>query len=101
VSINHLEKFDSIEAVNQLLTDNGFHLNSVFGAVKGSRAAGLQQSSTLANKTEVVFTDFSVNIPSCFYEFALRHEVNGVLFDGFIAGSADKIFQSTDVKIAG
>jgi hypothetical protein len=32
------------------------------------------------------------NVPGCYYEFALRH--NG--FDGFIAGSADKIFESTD-----
>jgi hypothetical protein len=32
------------------------------------------------------------DIPGCYYEFALRH--NG--FDGFIAGSADKIFESTN-----
>ena len=35
-----------------------------------------------------------VNIPGCYYEFALRHNN----FDGFIAGSADKIFESTDNK---
>ena len=34
------------------------------------------------------------DIYGCYYEFALRH--NG--FDGFIAGSADKIFESTDNK---
>lgn len=100
VSINHLAEFDNIEAANQLLTDKGFRLNAVNGLVKGSRAEGLQQSSTLANKVDVVFSDFTVKIPSCFYEFALRHEVNGLLFDGFIAGSADKIFESTDVKFA-
>jgi hypothetical protein len=33
-------------------------------------------------------------IPGCYYEFALRYNN----FDGFIAGSADKIFESTDNK---
>lgn len=100
VSINHLNSFDNIEQVNDFLEDNGFKLNSVFGKVKGSACVGLEQSSTLANKTEVQFTDFSVNIPSCFYEFAQRHKLDGELFDGFIADSADKIFESTDVKEA-
>jgi hypothetical protein len=100
VSINHLEHFDTIEAVNQLVLDNGFTMNSVNGLIKGTRTIGLQQSSTMANKVDVVFTDFTVKIPSCFYEFALRHEVDGQLFDGFVADSADKIFESTDVKTA-
>ena len=90
VSINHLRQFDTIEAVNQMLIDCGFKLNAVNGLVKGSKAQGLQQSSTLANKVDVLFTDFTVKIPSCFYEFALRHPVDGELFDGFIADSADK-----------
>lgn len=102
VSVNHLTQFDNIEAVNTMLLDNGFKLNAVNGLVKGSKAVGLQQSSTLANKTEVVFSDFTVNIPSCFYEFAQRHTLPGSskLFDGFVADSADKIFESTDVKFA-
>ena len=100
VSINHLKHFDSIDAVNQLVLDNGFAMNSVNGLVKGSAGVGLQQSSTMANKVDVVFTDFTVKIPSCFYEFALRHDIEGQLFDGFIADSADKIFESTDVKTA-
>ena len=33
------------------------------------------------------------------YEFAYRHEMeNGELFSGFIAGSADKIFESTNMS---
>jgi len=36
-------------------------------------------------------------IPSCYYEFARRYEdKNGELYGGFIAKSADKIFESTD-----
>jgi hypothetical protein len=83
-----------------LLLDNGFRLNSVNGLVKGSPLIGLQQSSTLANKVDVTFTNFTVKISSCFYEFALRHKLNGALFEGFVADSADKIFESTDVKFA-
>ncbi|MFT4929883.1 MAG: hypothetical protein ACI8WB_006018 [Phenylobacterium sp.] len=107
VSVNHLAQFSTLEAVNRTLLESGFKMNSVNGLIKGSRAVGLQQSSTLANKTEVVFSDFTVNIPSCFYEFALRHKVDhktsssdGELFNGFVADSADKIFESTDVKFA-
>ena len=100
VSINHLSQFDCIYAVNHLLIEEGFRLNAVNGMVKGTALQGLQQSSTLANKVDVEFCDFTVKIPSCFYEFALRHEVEGKLFDGFIADSADKIFESTDVKLA-
>jgi len=100
VSINHLSQYNCIDEVNQLLLDNGFKLNAVNGLVKGTALQGLQQSSTLANKVDVVFTDFTVKIPSCFYEFALRHKIDGQLFNGFIADSADKIFESTDVKLA-
>ena len=39
-------------------------------------------------------TDETHDITGCYYEFALRHNK----FDGFIAGSADKIFESTDNK---
>jgi len=38
-------------------------------------------------------------IPSCFYEFALRHPLaDGTLFDSFIEGNADKIFESTHAR---
>ncbi|MGL4837356.1 MAG: DUF1338 domain-containing protein, partial [Shewanella sp.] len=37
--------------------------------------------------------------PSCFYEFALRYpKANGELYTGFVAASADKIFESTNVN---
>ncbi len=104
VSINHLSQFGTIDQVNACLLENGYAMNSINGLVKGSAAVGLQQSSTLANKTDVVFSDFTVKIPSCFYEFAMRHPLpqnqDGELFNGFVADSADKIFQSTDAKSA-
>ena len=101
VSINHLEEFNTIQEVNQFLTDNQFELNQAGGEVKGTPETYLEQSSTMANSVEVDFIDTSLTIPSCFYEFALRHPMaSGELFRGFITSSADKIFESTDAKAA-
>jgi len=97
VAIHELEQFETIADVNQLLLDNGFKLNTSGGVVKGSPEQYLEQSSTLANHVEVEFSDRKETIPSCFYEFAMRHKMaNGELYKGFIAASADKIFESTN-----
>ncbi|WP_196139277.1 DUF1338 domain-containing protein [Aliikangiella sp. G2MR2-5] len=101
VSINDLTQFKSIEEVNQFVKDNGFALNTSGGEVKGTPESFLEQSSTMANTVEVTFSDKNLSIPSCFYEFALRYPLaNGELFKGFIASSADKIFESTNTKAA-
>ena len=101
VSINDLNQFETIEQVNQFVKDNGFPLNASGGEVKGSAEALLEQSSTLANSISVEFSDTHLTIPSCFYEFALRYpSATGELFKGFIASSADKIFESTNSKAA-
>jgi hypothetical protein len=97
VSINHLENFDDIEAVNSAVKDGGFNLNTSGGEIKGDKEVMLEQSSTIADKHEVQFSDKTVLIPSCFYEFAKRYELsNGKLYTGFVAASADKIFESTN-----
>jgi hypothetical protein len=97
VSINHLEQFSDIHQVNQFLLDNHFVMNQSGGIVKGTPEVYLEQSSTMANRVEVTFSDKTALVPSCFYEFAIRHKMeNGELFKGFIASSADKIFESTN-----
>ncbi len=99
VSINYLEHFEGIEAVNSFLKSAGFPLNTSGGEIKGSPAAFLEQSSTLADRIEVEFSEGKYVIPACYYEFARRYEQqDGVLFSGFIADSADKIFESTDFR---
>lgn len=99
VNVNELRKFGELEQVNDFLKKNGFELNSSGGEIKGSASQYLRQSSTLADKTEVEFTEGKFVIPSCYYEFAQRYrDENGKLFSGFIAGSADKIFESTDFR---
>lgn len=97
VSINHLENYDSIEAVNDAVKAGGFTLNSVGGEIKGDQEVKLEQSSTMADHVLVEFSDKTVAIPSCFYEFAKRYPLeNGELYSGFVAASADKIFESTN-----
>lgn len=100
VSINHLEKFSTIEEVNALLESEGYALNQVGGVIKGSPESCLEQSSTMADKVDYTFADGTQKtIPSCFYEFARRHPMkDGTLFDSFIEGNADKIFDSTSNK---
>jgi hypothetical protein len=99
VSINYLQKFEGIEVLNSFLKDNGYQLNNSGGEIKGTPEQLLEQSSTLADQVEVQFSDGSETIPGCYYEFARRYsDVSGKLFSGFIAGSADKIFESTDYR---
>ena len=54
----------------------------------------------LADRIPVEFKEVTKEITSCYYEFAFRHPMaNGELFKGFIASSADKIFESTDMSL--
>jgi len=96
VFINVLKKLSDITFLNNYLKDKGFKLNSSGGEIKGSREVCLEQSSTLANNIEVGFSDGQMSIPACYYEFAKRYPMkNGELYQGFVAASADKIFEST------
>ncbi|MBK7211993.1 MAG: DUF1338 domain-containing protein [Bacteroidales bacterium] len=97
VSINHLQKLNTIEKVNQFLLDKGFLLNQSGGVIKGNPSELLEQSSTLAGIMTIDFVEGKYDIPSCYYEFARRYpDTDGKLYSGFIAKSADKIFESTD-----
>jgi len=97
VNINALKMYNTIEKVNDFIKSNGFVLNSSGGEIKGTKAELLQQSSTLADHVNVEFSDRMASIPACYYEFAQRYpDIDGKLYSGFIAKSADKIFESTD-----
>lgn len=99
LSINYLKNFEGISEVNSFLKLHGFQLNSSGGEIKGSPGQLLEQSSTLADQVEVSFADGKQTIPGCYYEFARRYrDARGKLFSGFIADSADKIFESTDYR---
>jgi hypothetical protein len=97
VSVNQLNAFGEVVDVNNHLRDSGFTINEFGGEVKGSPDVLLEQSSTMADKVPVQFTEGTEIIPGGFYEFAKRYPMsNGELYPGFVAASADKIFESTN-----
>lgn len=102
ISVNDLESFSGLEDLNDFVQANGYELNAAGGVIKGTPEQLLEQSSTLAEKTQLQFDDGVHEIPACYYEFARRYpkpnDPDGNLYTGFIAASADKIFESTNVR---
>jgi Domain of unknown function (DUF1338) len=97
VSINHLKNFSDLNRLNDFIKTNGFKLNASGGEIKGTPQELLEQSSTMAAEIQCEFADGVYSIPGCYYEFAKRYPMaNGELYQGFIAKSADKIFESTN-----
>lgn len=98
VDINQLKNYDSLEKVNAFIKALNFKLNTSGGEIKGTPAELLEQSSTMANHIQIKFTEGTFLIPACYYEFAkrYRHAETGQFYQGFIAKSADKIFESTN-----
>ena len=100
INVNALTGFQNLEELNAYLKENNWKMNASGGEIKGTPEQLLEQSSTLADLYEVTFDEGVKHIPSCYYEFALRYPMqNGELYQGFVAASADKIFESTDVKL--
>ncbi len=97
VSVNALKEYDTVEKVNTFLKSNGFLLNDFNGEVQGTPMDLLEQSSIKAGINRISFQEGEFDIPGCYYEFALRYpETDGKLYSGFVAKSADKIFESTN-----
>jgi hypothetical protein len=97
IDTGHLKTFEDLAALDRFLEAEGFRLNRAGGLIKGTPADLLEQSSTMADEVEVDFEGGPVKVPSCYYEFARRYPMpDGRLFQGFIAASANKLFESTD-----
>jgi len=99
IFVNELKNFAELSSLNAILKGKGFELNEREGPNKSSPEQLLEQSSTMAESVVVDFEDGPQEVPSCYYEFAKRYpNQEGKLYRGFIASSADKIFESTDNK---
>jgi hypothetical protein len=97
VNVNRLKKFSDLPKLNNFIKTNGFQLNQSGGEIKGTPEEMLEQSSTMAKEVAMTFEDGVYKIPACYYEFAKRYPMaDGKLYQGFIAKSADKIFESTN-----
>ena len=99
ISINDLRCFE-LSSLVRFLKNNDVEMNTAGGLIKGNaRTDYLEQASTLAYKDTVEFSDISLEVPCCFYEFIQRYELpSGKLFTGFVTDNADNIFESTDVQ---
>lgn len=99
VNVNALKKFKDLESINLFIKKNGYSLNQAGGEIKGTPSELLEQSSTMAEDVTLQFEDGQFKVPACYYEFARRYKMaDGNLYHGFIAKSADKIFESTNRK---
>lgn len=97
VNVNRLKKFNDLTKLDNFIKSNGFQLNQSGGEIKGTPEEMLEQSSTMAKEIPMEFEDGIHRLPACYYEFAKRYPMsNGQLYQGFIAKSADKIFESTN-----
>lgn len=97
VNVNALKIYNSIDKVNQFLESKNYKLNASGGKIKGTPEELLEQSSTMAEFIDVEFKEGNKKVPGCYYEFAKRyHDKSGKMYHGFIAASADKIFESTN-----
>lgn len=97
INVNSLESFQTLAELLDHVEALGYALNLSGGRIKGSPDVLLEQGSTLADRVPVDFADGEIHtIPSCYYEFARRYpDKDGHLYQGFVAASADKIFEST------
>lgn len=109
VSVHNLkEGYNTVAAFNNFLERNGLVLNSAGGKIKTSPDGHLLQSSTVAKMVEATFANGEKKmIPGSYVEFAERRVLPQFAHlpaagikrehrrDGFEAGNADKIFEST------
>jgi len=98
ISFNHLNGFSSITDLNIWIKKAGFSLNDSGGEIKGNPECFLMQSSTMSDDVPIVDDKCGqiFKIPGCYLEFAQRlPDASGQFYGGFVANSADKIFEST------
>jgi hypothetical protein len=109
VSVHNLKKgYNTVADFNNFLERNGFKLNDSGGKIKASPDGNLLQSSTVAEMINATFAnDVKHLISGSYVEFAERKvlkQYEGLSVEelkrehrreGFEAGNADKIFEST------
>ncbi len=109
VSVHNLPTgYSTVADFNRFLEGHGFRLNDAGGKIKTSPDGGLLQSSTVAEMIEATFAGGETrSISGSYVEFAERRVLPQYRDlpreqigrehrrDGFEAGNADKIFEST------
>jgi hypothetical protein len=108
ISVHDLSAYNTLEKFNTFLEETGVVLNTAGGKIKVSLDGLLRQSSSVAKMIEATFAcGTTQEIPGSYVEFAERLPLAEFQHlppadlkrehrrDGFEAGNADKIFEST------
>lgn len=96
IEINAFKKYDTIDLINEFVLSHHIPMNLSGGIVKGTPKEHLVQSNTLAEMTKITFAEGQFEIPGGDIGFAKRYQqANGKLYTGFVATSADKMFESS------
>lgn len=108
ISVHQLEEHNTLEKYNAFLEEIGIVLNTAGGKIKVSPDGLLRQSSSVAKMIPATFScGTTQDIPGSYVEFAERlpllefahlpkNELQRIhRREGFEAGNADKIFEST------
>jgi hypothetical protein len=98
ISVADLVHHPTLESVLAVVESCGEVISTAGGRIKGSAEVYLEQASTLADRVPIELADGPLEVPTCYYEFALRHVVpeTGERYQGFVPTSADRLFESTD-----
>ena len=108
ISVHELEEYNTLEKFNAFLEGIGVRLNTAGGKIKVSPDGLLRQSSSVAEMLPATFScGTTQDIPGSYVEFAERLPLAEYQHlpakeltrkhrrEGFEAGNADKIFEST------
>lgn len=95
LNVNAMTRFKNLENLVDYLKQLDIPLNHSGGIIKGVKEQGLKQASTLAFQTPCCFEESTQQMPGGYLEMAQRFEIQGIIYQGFIPASADKIFEST------
>ena len=97
IAVHHLAGAPALREVVQVLMDANYPMNDAGGVLQGGPDQLLEQASTLAETRSVRFAGGDERqVPSCYYELAHRYpQADGQLYMGFVAASANNIFEST------
>jgi hypothetical protein len=89
VDVDSLRGFAGLAEVNRFLDESGVHIDPAGGAIKGSPATLVEQSSTVADEVDLELIDGTQRVRGGSYELIRRHRrADGTRFEGFTAESA-------------
>lgn len=104
LSIHLLSAFTDLHAFHHFIKEEvGLALNEEGGTIKGNRASGILQGSTVGTPCKMKLADGEITLPTGFVEFVWRHPTSAHpsspahwrdYFTGFVAEHANHVIES-------